>query len=87
MCILWVRRIRSTSRVSTNQSAGDNVIVGSYDRRLVWHDLDLSDRPYKTLRSVLLTCEGRLPADLPFPEAIILGQFVQSLLRRATRSF
>jgi len=29
---------------------GDNVIVGSYDRRLVWHDLDLSDRPYKTLR-------------------------------------
>lgn len=30
--------------------AGDNVIVGSYDRRLVWHDLDLSERPYKTLR-------------------------------------
>lgn len=31
-------------------STGDHVIVGSYDRRLVWHDLDLSDRPYKTLR-------------------------------------
>ncbi|SGY22998.1 BQ5605_C019g08880 [Microbotryum silenes-dioicae] len=29
---------------------GDNVIVGSYDRRLVWHDLDLSSTPYKTLR-------------------------------------
>ncbi|GAA6060488.1 hypothetical protein JCM10212_007119 [Sporobolomyces blumeae] len=29
---------------------GDNVIVGSYDRRLVWHDLDLSTTPYKTLR-------------------------------------
>jgi ribosome biogenesis protein ERB1 len=29
---------------------GDNVLVGSYDKRLVWHDLDLSDRPYKTLR-------------------------------------
>ena len=30
--------------------AGDNLIVGSYDRRLLWHDLDLSARPYKTLR-------------------------------------
>lgn len=31
-------------------SGGDNLIVGSYDRRLLWHDLDLSTRPYKTLR-------------------------------------
>ncbi|KAH0558585.1 Ribosome biogenesis protein erb1, partial [Trichoglossum hirsutum] len=30
--------------------AGDNLLVGSYDRRLLWHDLDLSTRPYKTLR-------------------------------------
>ena len=30
--------------------AGDNLIVGSYDRRLLWHDLDLSSRPYKTMR-------------------------------------
>ncbi|CAM1507385.1 Fc.00g070260.m01.CDS01 [Cosmosporella sp. VM-42] len=29
---------------------GDNIIVGSYDRRLLWHDLDLSSRPYKTMR-------------------------------------
>lgn len=29
---------------------GDNVILGSYDRRLAWFDLDLSVRPYKTLR-------------------------------------
>ncbi|KAL8766546.1 MAG: hypothetical protein Q9209_006689 [Squamulea sp. 1 TL-2023] len=29
---------------------GDNLIVGSYDKRLLWHDLDLSIRPYKTLR-------------------------------------
>ncbi|MCJ1273540.1 Ribosome biogenesis protein erb1 [Puttea exsequens] len=29
---------------------GDNLIVGSYDRRLLWHDLELSVRPYKTLR-------------------------------------
>lgn len=29
---------------------GDNLIVGSYDRRLLWHDMDLSSRPYKTMR-------------------------------------
>jgi len=31
-------------------SGGDNVIVGSYDRRVVWFDLDLSSAPYKTLK-------------------------------------
>lgn len=29
---------------------GDNVLTASYDRRVTWHDLDLSDKPYKTLR-------------------------------------
>jgi ribosome biogenesis protein ERB1 len=29
---------------------GDNIIVGSYDKRLLWHDLDLDTKPYKTLR-------------------------------------
>lgn len=29
---------------------GDNLLVGSYDKRLLWHDLELSVRPYKTLR-------------------------------------
>lgn len=29
---------------------GDNVILSSFDKRLLWHDLDLSDKPYKTLR-------------------------------------
>ncbi|KTW28572.1 hypothetical protein T552_01833 [Pneumocystis carinii B80] len=28
---------------------GDNVIIGSYDKKLVWVDMDLSSRPYKTL--------------------------------------
>ncbi|CAG8563581.1 23228_t:CDS:10 [Dentiscutata erythropus] len=31
-------------------SMGDNVIIGSYDKRLCWFDLDLSSRPYKALR-------------------------------------
>ncbi|CAL1272593.1 unnamed protein product [Larinioides sclopetarius] len=29
---------------------GDNIIVGSYDSRLSWFDLELSTKPYKTLR-------------------------------------
>ncbi|RIB16015.1 ribosome biogenesis protein ERB1 [Gigaspora rosea] len=31
-------------------SMGDNIIIGSYDKRLCWFDLDLSSRPYKALR-------------------------------------
>ena len=30
--------------------SGDHLIVGSYDRRVVWFDLDLSSTPYKTLK-------------------------------------
>ncbi|GFU64545.1 ribosome biogenesis protein bop1 [Trichonephila clavipes] len=29
---------------------GDNIIVGSYDSKLTWYDLELSTKPYKTLR-------------------------------------
>lgn len=28
---------------------GDNVILGSYDRRVCWFDMDLSASPYKTM--------------------------------------
>ncbi len=30
--------------------AGDNIITGSYDRKLNWFDLDLGDKPYTTLK-------------------------------------
>ncbi|KAI9004862.1 NUC169 domain-containing protein [Phycomyces nitens] len=30
--------------------AGDNVIIGSYDKKVCWFDMDLSSRPYKSLR-------------------------------------
>jgi ribosome biogenesis protein ERB1 len=30
-------------------SIGDNIIIGSYDKKLCWFDLDLSSRPYRTL--------------------------------------
>ncbi|KAJ3298725.1 Ribosome biogenesis protein 1 [Borealophlyctis nickersoniae] len=29
---------------------GDNVIIGTYDKRVCWFDMDLSTKPYKTLR-------------------------------------
>ncbi|EIW70055.1 hypothetical protein TREMEDRAFT_38717 [Tremella mesenterica DSM 1558] len=29
---------------------GDNVILGSYDKKLAWFDMDLGDKPYRTLR-------------------------------------
>ena len=29
---------------------GDNVIVGTYDKRLAWFDLDLSDKPFKVIK-------------------------------------
>lgn len=30
--------------------AGDNLLVASYDRKVMWFDLELSARPYQTLR-------------------------------------
>jgi ribosome biogenesis protein ERB1 len=35
---------------SASIAGSDNLIVGSYDRRMLWMDLELSPRPYKTLR-------------------------------------
>ncbi len=35
---------------------GENVIMGSYDKKLCWFDLELGTKPYKTLRSVLHHC-------------------------------
>eukprot|EP01098_Paradermamoeba_levis_P003565 TRINITY_DN1607_c0_g1_i1.p1 TRINITY_DN1607_c0_g1~~TRINITY_DN1607_c0_g1_i1.p1 ORF type:complete len:462 (+),score=150.77 TRINITY_DN1607_c0_g1_i1:938-2323(+) len=29
---------------------GDNLIMGSYDKRLCWFDLDMAEKPYKTMR-------------------------------------
>jgi hypothetical protein len=33
--------------------SGDHVIVGGYDRKLCWFDLELSEKPYKVLRYVI----------------------------------
>lgn len=34
----------------TVHPTGDHVVVGSYDRRVVWWDLDFASKPYKTLQ-------------------------------------
>ena len=33
---------------------GDNLVIGSYDSRMSWFDLDLSTKPYQTLKYVHL---------------------------------
>ena len=38
------------SAFDVHPSGGDNVVVSSYDKRILWIDMDLSPRPYKTLR-------------------------------------
>lgn len=40
---------RWISSVSMHPS-GDHIVVGSYDRRVVWFDLDFGSTPYKTLQ-------------------------------------
>jgi ribosome biogenesis protein ERB1 len=30
---------------------GDNLIIGSYDKRVCWFDMDLSPKPYRILRN------------------------------------
>lgn len=34
----------------TMHPSGDHVVVGSYDRRIVWFDLDFGSKPFKTLQ-------------------------------------
>jgi ribosome biogenesis protein ERB1 len=34
----------------TVHPSGDHVVVGSYDRRIVWFDLDFAQKPFKTLQ-------------------------------------
>lgn len=33
-------------------NGGDNVIIGGHDGRVNWFDLDLSSKPYKSLKYV-----------------------------------
>jgi ribosome biogenesis protein ERB1 len=44
-----VSGVKHISSIDVHRN-GEHVVVGSYDRRLVWYDLELSQLPYKTLR-------------------------------------
>lgn len=35
---------------------GDHLIVGGYDRKLCWFDLELSEKPYKVMKCVAMLC-------------------------------
>lgn len=45
----WISSF-SLHPTSSTISGSDNLVVGSYDRRLLYIDVDLSPRPFKTLR-------------------------------------
>ena len=54
---------------------GDNLLLGSYDKRLCWFDMDLSASPYKTMRSHSLAVRAvayhpRLPLFASVPMAV-----------------
>lgn len=41
---------RWLSCLDVHPRGGEHIIAGSFDKRVLWHDLDLSSTPYKTLR-------------------------------------
>lgn len=48
-----VRKLRSGAKWISSihiHPSGDHCCVGTYDKRVVWFDMDLSEMPYKTLR-------------------------------------
>ncbi|XP_014273878.1 ribosome biogenesis protein BOP1 homolog [Halyomorpha halys] len=47
-----VKKLMSNSKWISHMAihpGGDNVLVGTYDRKVLWFDLDLSTKPYKSL--------------------------------------
>ncbi|KAJ9597872.1 hypothetical protein L9F63_011273 [Diploptera punctata] len=48
-----VKKLYSNSKWISSMAihpGGDNLLVGTYDRKMLWFDLDLSTKPYQTLR-------------------------------------
>ncbi|KZC15138.1 Ribosome biogenesis protein BOP1 like protein [Dufourea novaeangliae] len=48
-----IKKLLSNSQWISSMSihpGGDNILVGTYDRKMLWFDLDLSTKPYQTLR-------------------------------------
>ncbi|XP_018357585.1 PREDICTED: ribosome biogenesis protein BOP1 homolog [Trachymyrmex cornetzi] len=50
---IMVKKLLSNSQWISSMDihpGGDNVLVGTYDRKMLWFDLDFSKEPYQTLR-------------------------------------
>ena len=48
-----VKKLRTNSKWISKMAihpGGDNLLVATYDRKVLWFDLDLSSEPYQTLR-------------------------------------
>ncbi|KAJ4448548.1 hypothetical protein ANN_10566 [Periplaneta americana] len=48
-----IKKLQSNSKWISSLAihpGGDNILVGTYDRKMLWFDLDLSTKPYQTLR-------------------------------------
>lgn len=41
---------RWLSSIAIHPQTGDHVLAAGYDKRVLWHDLDMGTKPYKTLR-------------------------------------
>lgn len=63
--------------------SGDHLIVGGYDRKLCWFDLELSDKPYKVMRYVALAI-GVLPHKRSPSIDITQGPYVHCISIRLT---
>lgn len=50
---MLIKKLLTNSRWISSMAihtGGDNLIVGTYDRKVLWFDMDLSTKPYQTLR-------------------------------------
>lgn len=48
-----VKKLLSNSKWISDMAVhpkGDNLLVSTYDKKMLWFDLDLSTKPYQTLR-------------------------------------
>lgn len=57
--------------------SGDHIIVGGYDRKLCWFDLELSDKPYKIMRCVCFST----PSQHNFFDAPAPGRYHSRAIR------
>jgi len=50
---VFVKKLLGAAQLISSLSVhpgGDNLLIGSYDKRVCWYDMDFSDKPYRTLK-------------------------------------